>query len=345
MLCRPWISSSTSRSDNPKVMSGDLADFTGQRAVVTGGAGFVGSHLVDALLDSGCESVAVVDNFFLGKSENLASALSRGDGRVKIYREDAAEAEAMASVIKAEKPDVVFNLATKALLYSFFNPAGACRVNIDIALTLGELLRSGAFGRLVHISTSEVYGSARYAPMDENHPQMAETSYAAGKSAADVLLMSYVNMFDLDITILRPFNNYGPRQNDGAMAAIIPVTIKRIRAGQKPIIQGDGKQTRDFIFVKDTVRAIMEFGRLSNARGRVLNLASGNETEIRAIVDTLSELLGYRGEYQWEVERRADVRRHMADVSRAEELIGPIARTELKTGLSQTVDWYGDNNP
>ena len=321
-------------------MSSDLPDFTGQRAVVTGGAGFIGSHLVDALIRSGCDSVAVVDNFFLGKSENLDHATSQAGGKIRIYREDAAESEAMGAVVKAEKPDVIFNLATKALLYSFFNPAGACRVNLDIALTLGELLRAGEFRRLVHISTSEVYGSARYAPMDEKHPQMAETSYAAGKSAADVLLASYVNMFDLDITILRPFNNYGPRQNDGALAAVIPVTIKRIRAGEKPIIQGDGKQTRDFIFVKDTVRAIMEFGRRSNARGRVLNLASGKETEIKAIIDTLSELLGYRGEYEWETERRADVRRHMADVSQAEALIGPIARTDLQSGLRETVDWY-----
>jgi UDP-glucose 4-epimerase len=197
----------------------------------------------------------------------------------------------------------------------------------------------------VHISTSEVYGSASYTPMDEKHPQMAETSYAAGKSAADVLLTSYVNMFDLDITILRPFNNYGPRQNDGALAALIPITIKRIRAGEKPIIQGDGKQTRDFIFVKDTIRAIMEFGRRSNARGRVLNLASGKETEIKAIIDTLSGLLGYHGEYQWETERKADVRRHMADVSQAEALIGPIARTDIQSGLRETVDWYRANKP
>jgi UDP-glucose 4-epimerase len=315
------------------------------RVLVTGGAGFIGSHLVDALLEAGCERVTVVDNFFLGKDENLADARARYGDRLKIHREDAAEAAAMAAVINAEKPDMVYNLATKALLYSFFNPVGACRVNLDIALALGELLRFGAYGRLIHISTSEVYGSAVCIPMDEQHPQLAETSYAAGKAAADTLLMSYVNMFDLDITILRPFNNYGPRQNDGALAAIIPLTIKRMRAGEKPIIQGSGLQTRDFIFVRDTVRAMLAFGRQTNSRGRVLNLASGKETSVKDIVDALGQLLGYSGDYDWQPERKADVKRHMADVRKAEELIGPIATTDLREGLRETVNWYLMNKP
>ena len=320
-------------------------EMAGRRVIVTGGAGFIGSHLVDGLLAAGCARVAVVDNFFLGKDENLAESHARYGDRLIVYREDAAEATAMAAVVDAEKPDIVYNLATKALLYSFFNPAGACKVNLDIAIALGELLRLGAYGKLVHISTSEVYGSAVRVPMDEQHPQLAETSYAAGKAAADTFLMSYVNMFDLDITILRPFNNYGPRQNDGALAAIIPVTIKRMRAGEKPIIQGDGLQTRDFIYVKDTVRALMTFGQRTNVRGRVLNLASGKETSIKDIVDTLGRLLGYSGQYDWQPERKADVRRHMADVRQAEAIIGPIARTDLRDGLRETVDWYLKSKP
>lgn len=313
--------------------------FAGLRALVTGGAGFIGSHLCDALLAAGCSRVAAVDNLFLGKRENLSEASAHGD-RFAIYNEDAAESTAMAAVVEAERPDIIFNLATKALLYSFFNPAGACRVNLDIAITLGELLRRGAFAKLVHVSTSEVYGTAAYVPMDERHPQLAETSYAAGKAAADTLLTSYVNMFALDITIIRPFNNYGPRQNDGSLAAVIPLTVKRIRSGERPVIQGDGMQTRDFIFVEDTVRGIMNLARHVEAKGRLFNLASGRETAIKSIIDAIAEALGYRGEYEYQSARTADVRRHMADVRKAEALIGPVARTELKTGLERTVNWY-----
>ncbi|MBT5472164.1 MAG: NAD-dependent epimerase/dehydratase family protein, partial [Nitrospina sp.] len=222
----------------------------GKRILVTGGAGFIGSHLVDNLLSEGVEHVAVVDNFFLGKESNLSQATKKYKDKVKIYREDAAEFSSMEAVCGKEKPDVVFNLATKALLYSFFNPPGAYRVNVDIAENFGELLRKKVFGKLIHVSTSEVYGTARQNSMAEDHPLMAETSYAAGKAAADLLLTSYVNMFDLDITIVRPFNNYGPRQNEGALAAVIPETIKRIRSGQEPFIEGDGLQTRDFIYVE-----------------------------------------------------------------------------------------------
>lgn len=316
--------------------------FEGKRVMVTGGAGFIGSHLVDGLLSAGADRVAVVDNFFLGKEANLSDATATGD-RVAVYREDAAEFPAMAAVIDAEKPDVVFNLATKALLYSFFNPAGACRVNLDIATGLAEFLRAGAYGKLVHVSTSEVYGTAVQFPMDEQHPLLAETTYAAGKAAADLLLTSYVNMFGLDISIVRPFNNYGPRQNDGSLAAVVPLTIKRIRNGEKPVVEGDGEQTRDFIYVGDTVNGILRLALSDNVKGDAYNLGSGRETSINQIVETLSGILDYKGGIDRKPERKADVRRHMADVSKARSVIGEFAVTSLEDGLVTTAQWYREN--
>ena len=317
--------------------------FKGYRILVTGGAGFIGSHLVDALLAAGADRVAVVDNMFLGKIENLNIAVEYGD-RFKLYREDAAEYSAMEAVINAENPDIVFNLATKALLYSFFNPSGACKVNLDIALNLAELLRKGTYRRLVHVSTSEVYGSAVMVPMNEDHPLLAETTYAAGKAAADLALVSYINQYDLNITTLRPFNNYGPRQNDGAMAAIVPLTAKRIMNGDKPVIQGDGLQTRDFVYVADTVDGLMKTALVEETKGQTFNLASGRETTIKDIIDNISNLMGYTGDIEWQEERSADVRRHIAGVARAESLIGPVAQTKLEDGLAYTIEWYKGRN-
>lgn len=315
-----------------------MPDLNGRRIVVTGGAGFIGSHLVDALVAAGARRVAVVDNLFLGKPENLAAAQQAGD--VHLYREDAAEPSAIAAVIEAEKPDLVFNLATKALLYSFFNPAGACQVNLSIALNLAELLRADRYGRLIHVSSSEVYGSAVQVPMGEDHPLLAETTYAAGKAAADLAIASYVRMFGLDVVVARPFNNYGPRQNAGEFAAVIPITVNRIFRGEAPIIEGTGDQTRDFIFVSDTVSALCRLALAEGATGHVLNIASGKETPIRELITTLASVLGWDGPMIPAPERRADVHRHVADVRRAEALIGPLATTSLADGLKTTVDWY-----
>jgi UDP-glucose 4-epimerase len=318
-------------------------DLAGARAVVTGGAGFIGSHLVDALLERGCESVAVVDTFFLGKEENLRDAREKHGDRLTVYRDDAADYGAMTTVVQTEKPDVVFDLATKALLYSFFNPAGACRVNLDIALTLAELQRAGAYGRLVHLSSSEVYGSAVEIPMTEAHPLLAETTYAAGKAAADLALASYVRMFDADIVTVRPFNNYGPRQNDQALAGVVPLTIRRVLSGQPPILEGDGSQTRDFVYVGDTVEAIMRMATVGAARGELVNIGSGVETPIGTIVRTIAELLGWQDEFEHRPRRKADVERHCADVSRAVELLGPLPATPLDEGLARTVAWHREH--
>lgn len=312
----------------------------GKNCVVTGGAGFIGGHLVDALLSEGAAKVAVVDNFFLGKEENLAEARACFGGKLKIYREDAGDHSAMTAVVDAEKPDVVFNLATRALLYSFFNPAGACRINLDIALALGELLRGEAYGKLVHLSSSEVYGTAQSVPMDEYHPLLAETPYAAGKAAGDLLLASYVNMFDLDIVTIRPFNNYGPRQNDGQLAAVVPLTMKRILAGEAPVLSGDGSQTRDFIYVKDTVEAILKLSVMDELQGQILNLGSGRETSIKTIVETVCQIMEFSGEIIYESERKADVMRHCAGVEKVTKLIGDVAPTSLRDGLEKTVEWY-----
>jgi UDP-glucose 4-epimerase len=309
------------------------------RFVVTGGAGFIGSHLVDALLREGAARVAVVDSFFLGNDENLAAAREAHGDRLHVYRDDASDMSTMSAVLDREKPDVVFNAATKALAYSFFNPSGAFDVNVGLALTCLELLRKGAYGRFVHISSSEVYGTAQTVTMDEGHPLLAETTYAAGKAAADLAVLSYVRMFGVEASILRPFNNYGLRQNDQTYGAVIPLTVRRILTGEPPVLAGTGEQTRDFIYVLDTVDAILRLVRSGTHRGEVFNIASGQETSIGDLVRSICEIMDYKGEIARVPERAADVRRHCGSVTKAEAIIGPLSTTPLAKGLAATIEW------
>ncbi len=212
--------------------------------MVVGGAGFVGSHLVDALLEHGAEKVVVVDNMHLGTIENLRNAAKTN--KVVIYREDARYLTALENIIDREKPEAIFNLAVKCLPYGFVDPEGSFMTGVEIAQNLANLLRKKKYRRMLHFSSSEAYGSAKIVPMSETHPLDPTTPYGAGKAAADLLLQSYHKLFNIEIGIIRPFNLYGPRQNMDAYAAVIPVTINRILHSKKPIIEGDGLQTRDF---------------------------------------------------------------------------------------------------
>jgi len=210
-----------------------------KQLLVVGGAGFVGSHVVDALVKHGAEKIVVVDNMFLGNMENLSGAIQKGN--VVVYKEDARYLTALENIIEREKPEAVFNLAVKCLPYGFIDPEGAFMTGVEIAHNLANLLRKKKFERLLHFSSSEAYGTAmkERVPMDENHPLDPNSPYGAGKAAADLLLLSYYKLFGLEISIIRPFNFYGERQNMEAYAAVVPVTIWRIINGERPILEGD----------------------------------------------------------------------------------------------------------
>ena len=313
-----------------------------RRVLVTGGAGFIGSHLVDKLLAQGAERVVVVDNFFLGKRENLAQAQARG-GPLRVIYEDAADLPALREILERERIADVYNLATKALEYSFDNPVGAFAVNTDIAATLAELLRKEHYERLIHTSSSEAFGTARTRPMAEDHPREPTTPYAAGKASADLLLHSYVRTFGLDIRILRPFNNYGPRQNWGAYAGVVPKTALRLLRHQPPIVHGDGSQGRDFVYVEDVADALLAVAGCPEARGRELNVASGVETPIREVIEILCECAGFQGEWVHEERRAADVDHHIGDGRLLTEVTGYRPGTTLRAGLERTFAWYRDH--
>ena len=310
-----------------------------KKFLVVGGAGFVGSHLVDALVRHSAEKIVVVDNMFLGKMENLNDAIRKG--KVTVYKEDARYLTALENIIEREKPEAVFNLAVKCLPYGFIDPEGAFMTGVEIAHNLANLLRKEKFQRLLHFSSSEAYGTAVKVPMDENHPLNPNSPYGAGKAAADLLLLSYYKLFNLEISIIRPFNFYGERQNMEAYAAVVPVTIWRILNGEKPILEGDGLQTRDFTYVTDGAEAAVEMMNCDEAVGRVINIGQGKETEIKTVISMICNALDYPSDkIEHRPERPSDVRRLHADITEAKKMIHYSPRTSLKKGIDSTIDWF-----
>jgi len=305
--------------------------------LVTGGAGFIGSHLSDRLLREGVGKLIIVDNFFLGSEDNIQDAIK--DRRTHLYREDAEFSTSMDYIFAMHEVDAVFNCATKALNYSFVNPSNAFSTNVSVALNLLELQRKSRFRTLCHFSTSEVYGSAIYEPMDEKHPRNPTTTYAAGKAAADLALESYAHMFGLDAFIVRPFNNYGPRQNHlGPLAGVIPLTAWRILSGMPPEIHGDGKQSRDFIHVQDTVDAVVKLFRVLPA-GESVNISTDNQVAIGDLVSRIATILASKEKILFKPARQADVLCHNASNEKVCRLID-YSLTDFESGLRDTLDWY-----
>ncbi|WP_027720773.1 NAD-dependent epimerase/dehydratase family protein [Maridesulfovibrio zosterae] len=312
------------------------SEIKGSSILVTGGAGFIGSHLVDRLLDMQAKEVVIIDNLFLGSEENLESAICRG---AVLYKDDAEFATSLEYIFERHDIDIVFNCATKALNYSFMNPANSFETNTKVAINLLELQRKNSFKTLCHFSTSEVYGTAVYEPMDEAHPKNPTTLYAAGKAAADLAVETYVRMYDLDAFIVRPFNNYGPRQNyKGPMAGVIPITAYRILNGIPLEIHGSGRQSRDFIYVHDTVDAIINVFPLLGA-GESVNISTHHQVAIGDLIKLVADKMDYTGEILQKPARNSDVLCHNAS---NEKLCGMIDYnlTSFEEGLEKTLQWY-----
>ena len=313
--------------------------FKNKSVLVTGGAGFIGSHLVDKLVKGETENIVVVDNFFIGKGSNLQDA--REDyPNLKIYNQDVSDYEIMSEIMKNEGIEVVFNLAVIPLPASLTKPRWAFEQNVNITLSICELARNDYFDTLIHFSSSEAYGTSEYAPMDEKHPLNGTTPYAASKAASDQLVFSYCKTFGIEAAIIRPFNNYGPRQNEGSYAGVIPLTIKRILRVDAPVIYGDGEQTRDYLYVTDTANAAIAIYKSKNTRNKVLNIASGKEISIETLIKLIAKYLNCDKTIVYEQERQGDVRRHIANIYLANDLIGFKPTISLEEGLKLTVDWY-----
>lgn len=308
--------------------------------LVTGGAGFIGSHLVDRLITESPRKLVVVDNFFLGSESNLSDARAACPD-LEVLRLDASDLASMQDVVVAHAIETVFDLAVVPLPTSLDYPHWTMLTNIGITATFCEIARRGLIERLVHMSSSEAYGSGRYIPMDEAHPDDAITPYAASKAAEDHIIRSYVQTFGIDATVVRPFNNFGPRQNPGSYAGIIPIIINRVERGLPIEVHGDGEQTRDFTFVRDTADLTVTIHETAAARGEEINIATGVGTSVNHLVARILEIMGAPDHPVVHTpERPGDVRRHQADASKLVGLVGRQPAVLGEDALAETVAWY-----
>ena len=311
----------------------------GKNILVTGAAGFIGSHLCDWLQKESTAKIVGVDNLFLGKKENLYQSMQNPN--FNFINGDVANFEEVEHIITKFDIDMVYHLAVLPLEVSIENPTWCFDQNIRMTQNILEVIRMAKRKiMLIAFSTSEVYGTAAYTPMDELHPYRSHTPYAASKVASDQLVYSYAKTFGLDFMIIRPFNNFGPRQNEGNYAGIIPITIRRIMNGEKPVIFDDGKQTRDFIFVEDTAYWTLEATKCDAASGKMINMASGRQVSVEKVIRSICKEMGYDGEIEYRQKRPGDVKMHEGDMKLAKELFSFKNNREFEEGIRSTVDWY-----
>ena len=306
--------------------------------LVTGGAGFIGSHLCESLAnDYGCRVVAL-DNLFLGTKLNLTFPIH--DGEIIFIDDDASDYQSVAKIISDHSISTVFNLATHPLNYSHSNPIACFQNSLNIVLVLLELLRERKYQTLCNFSTSEVYGDLiQGSSFDENTPFFPLSVYAAGKASADHAAFSYVKSFGLDVYTIRPFNNYGPRQSTHpALAGIIPNTITRIISGLPPLIKGTGTQKREFIYVKDTVDISLYLHELVTP-GDVVGIGRNSSISMLEVINQISCLMNYSGNYSYEAARPADALEHKGCTHKLMDLID-FSFTDFPQGIQKTIDYY-----
>lgn len=312
----------------------------GKHVVVIGGAGFIGSHLVDLLATEGAGRLTIVDNLFLGSPANLLEARHKMTGLQLLYI-DASDNRSMREMFaNLESVDVVFDLAEIPLLASLEQPQLCFETNVHITSVLCELLREGRFETLVHFSSSAVYGTADVLPINEERPLHPLTPYAASKAASATLVQAYIASYGLDALIVRPFNIYGPRQNDRQYAGVIP-TLLQCALNRRPFtLFGDGEQTRDFCYISDLVRATLALYKCHAAHGRVVNIASGQEIRLLDLKTKIEQLLGSTIACQQHDPQPGDVRRQQADITLLQELTSFEPQISIDEGLRRTVDFY-----
>jgi NAD dependent epimerase/dehydratase len=308
----------------------------GTRVLVTGAGGFIGSHLAERLAQEGARVRALVRYNALGRWGWLDESPARGD--LEVVAGDVRDPGQMRAVV--EGSEVVFHLAALiAIPYSYEAPASYVATNVSGTLNLLEAARAAGVRRFVHTSTSEVYGTAQTVPIDERHPLRAQSPYAATKIGADQLVDAFHRSFAFPVTIVRPFNTYGPRQS---ARAVLPTIIAQCLAGG-PVRLGNLEPRRDLTFVTDTVDGFVRASTCEAAVGLTVQLGTGREARVGDLAERVRALTGCAAPVEVDAQRvrpgGSEVERLVADASLAQRTFGWTPRVDLDEGLQRTIEW------
>ena len=318
-------------------------NWTGKAVMVTGAEGFIGSHLVENLAREGARVRAFVQYNSFTKWGWLESLDHEVMASVQVFAGDIRDPHRVIQAVEGQ--DYVFHLSSLVgIPYSYEAPDSYVQVNVGGAVNVLNACRQVGVHRLVHTSTSEVYGTPTYVPIDEQHPVQPQSPYSATKAGADMLALSYQASFGLPVAVVYPFNTYGPRQS---ARAVIPVIMSQLHSGAKQLTLGSLTPTRDFNFVRDTVAGMMAVAACDQAVGHVINVGSGREISIGDLVEIIMTVTGTRAEIIQDPSRvrpaDSEVDRLLCDASRAREWAGWESRFTLEQGLQETSLWVKDN--
>ncbi|MDC0460788.1 NAD-dependent 4,6-dehydratase LegB [Candidatus Pelagibacter sp.] len=308
-----------------------------KNVLVTGADGFIGSHLTEMLVTKGYTVKALSQYNSFNNWGWLEKIKCKND--VEIFNGDIRDSYFCKNITK--NIDIIFHLAALiGIPYSYKSPESYIDTNIKGTVNMCQAAMENQVSRIIHTSTSEVYGTAQYVPIDEDHPLQPQSPYSATKIASDAMAMSFYNSFDLPLTIARPFNTYGPRQS---ARAIIPTIITQIASGKKEIQLGDVSPTRDFNYVEDCCRGIIMLAETNLTIGETLNIGSNSEISIKDLFFLIKELMASDAVFNFEINRKrpnkSEVFRLYCDNKKIKKLTGFKSQINIRDGLKKTIDW------